>query len=66
MVRRIRARFTGGKTEPLEDLDLKRGDEVTITIGERATGSTAKDALARAAGAWKGTLDFDAYLKTLA
>ena len=65
MARKIRARFTKGKIEPLEDLDLKEGDELTITIGERAKASTAKEALARAAGAWKGTLDFDAYLKDL-
>ena len=65
MARRIKARFTRGKIEPLEDLDLKEGDELTITIGERVKASTAKEALTRAAGAWKGTLDFDAYLQDL-
>ena len=63
MARRVKARFTKGKIEPLENLNLKEGDEVTITIGEGGRIDTASEALARAAGGWKGTLDFEAYVK---
>ncbi len=60
MAREIRGRFSGGKIEPLEKIDLKEGDEVIITIREE---QPATGAFERAAGGWKGTLDFDAYLR---
>ncbi len=62
MAKEIRARFSKGKIEPLEEVDLKEGEEVIITIREEAP---ATGAFERAAGGWKGTLDFDAYLKDL-
>ena len=62
MAKEIRARFSKGKVEPLEEVDLKEGEEVIITIREEAP---ATGAFERAAGGWKGTLDFDAYLKDL-
>ncbi len=64
-MREIRARFSKGKIEPLEEIDLRDGDEITITIQEELTPASARDSLARAAGAWKDTLDFEAYLKDL-
>ena len=65
MARGIKARFTKGKIEPLERLDLREGAEITITIREEAKSGSDREALARTAGAWKDTLDFDAYLKDL-
>ena len=62
MAREIRGRFSRGKIEPLEETNLKDGDEVIITIREE---KQATGAFERAAGGWKGTLDFDAYLKDL-
>ena len=62
VAREIRGRFSKGKMEPLEKLDLKEGDEVIITIKEE---KPATGAFERAAGGWQGTLDFDAYLKDL-
>ena len=62
MAREIRGRFSKGKIEPLEKLDLKEGDEVIITIKE---GKPATGVFDRAGGGWKGTLDFDAYLKDI-
>ncbi len=62
MAKEIRARFSKGKIEPLEEVDLKEGEEVIITIREE---TPATGAFERAAGGWKGTLDFDAYLKDL-
>jgi predicted DNA-binding antitoxin AbrB/MazE fold protein len=65
MVREFRARFSKGKIEPLEKVDLQEGEEFTISIKEESKAGAAREALARAAGAWKGTLDFDSYLKDL-
>lgn len=76
MLREVKARFSNGKLEPLEDLALSEGDEVTILVRRppnkeavmaliktksRRTGDEP-DGFDRAAGAWKGTLDFDAFL----
>lgn len=65
MVKEIRARFSQGKIEPLEEIDLVEGEEITITIRESVSSNKAKEALAKAAGAWKDTLDFDQYLRDL-
>jgi predicted DNA-binding antitoxin AbrB/MazE fold protein len=40
MIREIRARYSKGKIEPLESLDLEEGQEVVISIKE-ATSSFA-------------------------
>jgi len=65
MVKEFRARFSKGKIEPLEKVDLQEGEEFTIAIKEESKADAAREALARATGAWKDTLDFDAYLKDL-
>lgn len=62
MAKEIRGRFFKGKIEPLEKLNLNEGDEVIIIIREEPPDSGAFN---RAAGGWKGTLDFDAYVKDL-
>jgi predicted DNA-binding antitoxin AbrB/MazE fold protein len=59
----IRARFSGGKIELLEKVDLEEGDEILITVRKAASPIPAKDAFQRAAGAWKGLVDTDALLK---
>lgn len=54
----IKARFSGGTLKPLEALELKDGDEVTITI----VSSRAKpepDWLDRTAGGWADLVDAD-------
>ncbi|PKB80004.1 MAG: hypothetical protein BZY88_10470 [SAR202 cluster bacterium Io17-Chloro-G9] len=61
----IRARFSGGKIELLEKLELEEGDEIFITVRKAPSPAAAKDAFARAAGAWKGLLDTDSLLKDL-
>ena len=63
MAREIRARFTKGKIEPLEKVDLKEGDEVRIIIPEPPSPETAEGAFERAAGGWKGLVDTEALLK---
>lgn len=66
MVREINARVYQGKIEPLEKLDLKEGDEVTILVGKPAHDPEVFRAmLERTAGGWAGLLDVDAYLEDL-
>ena len=57
MVREIRARYTNGKIELLEETDLKEGEEVKVIIPDRDKGKRMIDALRATAGAWKGTHD---------
>jgi len=65
MGKEIRAKYFRGKIELLENVDLEEGEEIFITVRKAASPEVARDAFKRAAGAWKGTLDFDAYLKDL-
>lgn len=54
----IRARFAGGVLKPLGDLELKEGEEVTITVvvsPPQARGGW----LERTAGGWLGLVDAD-------
>ena len=50
VLRSVRARFTGGKLEPLEPLGLEEGAEVSVTVDERVhpTEEAEDAALARA------------------
>ena len=52
----IKARFSGGVLKPLGDLELREGEEVTITVV--ALPSKARgDWLERTAGGWVGLVD---------
>ena len=64
MVRTIRAQFVNWKIEPLENVELEEGEEVIVTL-ELEGKATSKKVLVRTAGAWKGSIDFDEYLKDL-
>lgn len=65
MVREIRGKYSKGVIHPLEELDLNEGEEVVITVKDTPLNKAAKEAFRRAAGSWKGTLDFDAFLRDL-
>jgi predicted DNA-binding antitoxin AbrB/MazE fold protein len=65
MVRKFRARFSKGKIEPLEKVDLREGEEFTVAIKKENKAGAAREALARTAGAWKGTLDFEAFKRDI-
>ena len=52
----IRARFTNGVLEPLEDAPLHDGDEVVLRI-EAVSSARGLDWLQETAGAWKGLVD---------
>ncbi len=64
LAKTIRARFHDGKFEPLEDVDLPDGREVTLTIVE-APSTQDFAAFSRAAGAWKGTLDAEGLIRDI-
>jgi predicted DNA-binding antitoxin AbrB/MazE fold protein len=51
----IRARFSHGTLKPLEAVDLREGDEVTITIV--SSPKSGEDWLDRTAGGWAGLVD---------
>ncbi|MCI0440078.1 MAG: DUF104 domain-containing protein [Chloroflexi bacterium] len=57
MAKEIRARYTNGVLEPLEELELEEGREVIISIEEVISPDEALKAFRRALGAWKGTHD---------
>ena len=65
MSKEIRARFSNGKIEPLEALELSEGQEIVILVMDVPQETMSKDPFDRAAGAWQGTLDFEGYLKDL-
>ena len=52
----IKARFSGGVLEPLEKLDLREGEEVTVTILALPP-KRDPDWLGRTAGGWVGLID---------
>ena len=60
----IRARITGGVIEPLEQIDLPEGQEVTVTILTVPT-MADHEAFQRSAGKWKGTLDAEALIRNI-
>lgn len=56
MGRTIKARVSKGLLEPLEPLEMREGEEVTVTILNIPT-ALRKDALERSAGGWRGLID---------
>lgn len=60
MASEFRARFLKGRIEPLENADLREGEEFTITIKEE---KVAEGSFERAAGGWKNLLDTDVLLQ---
>ena len=57
MAKEIRAKFSRGVIEPLDNVDLEEGEEVKIIILERDEGKGIIDALRASAGAWKDLVD---------
>jgi predicted DNA-binding antitoxin AbrB/MazE fold protein len=56
MGKTIKARFFKGKIEPLEQVDIADGKEITIIIMDIPS-TRKKNAFEKSAGAWKGTID---------
>jgi predicted DNA-binding antitoxin AbrB/MazE fold protein len=52
----IRARVKRGRLEPIENLDLPEGYEVTLTIvDDELSDDEIEASIKKAAGGWKGT-----------
>ncbi len=66
MHRKVRAKVLHGKIELLEDVELPEGEEVVVLVKQPfKSGEEVRAMLRRTAGAWAGTLDFDAFLADL-
>jgi predicted DNA-binding antitoxin AbrB/MazE fold protein len=57
MTRKVKARFSNGTLLPLEPVDLKEGDEVTVSIERIPSSEEALRALRASAGGWEGLHD---------
>ena len=64
---KVRARYPNDKLTPLEPIDLKEGEEVTVPIDDKPELSD-EERLARfkaAAGGWKGLHDPDEFKRMI-
>ncbi len=59
----IKAGYKNGVIEPLEELDLADGAEITITVSEPS--DISEDGLNRNFGGWKGLIDAEESLKNV-
>ena len=57
VLKHFRARFSKGVLEPLEELDLEEGAEVSVSIEKAPSATRNLEAFRRAAGGWKGNSD---------
>ncbi len=66
MEKTIKARFSNGVIEPLEDLTIEEGKELIITISEAPAGSEkALAALRKSFGGWRGLIDAEELKKNI-
>ncbi len=61
----IRARFKNGVIEPLENLELKDGEEITLTIIRSFETEKIQDAFKRSRGGWKDLIDCEKLKKNI-
>lgn len=68
----FKARYTNGKLEPLEDLHLKEGEEVDLSLERRFPPAVIREAtdksgegLRRSFGGWVGLVDCDELIRML-
>ena len=57
MSKTIKARFRNGVIEPLEEIELKEGEEFSLTIVRVPEISEDGDAFSESRGGWKGLID---------
>ncbi len=65
VTRHFRARYSKGVLEPLEALDLKEGEEVSLSIDEESSPKRNFEAFRRSAGSWKGKSDPDELIRMI-
>ena len=61
----IKARFSKGKIEPLEKIDLEEGKEITVTIINIPGVTEKEDILEATAGGWRGLIDAEELKKNI-
>jgi predicted DNA-binding antitoxin AbrB/MazE fold protein len=64
----IKARFSKGKIEPLEKVEMTEGEEITVSIlklPSTAKRKSFKEALKATAGGWKNLIDCDELKKNI-
>ena len=64
MPKTIKARYSKGKIEPLEKVDIVEGKELLITLVE-VPSESKEDGLKKSAGGWKGTIDADKLIEDI-
>ena len=64
MGKTIKAKFSKGVIEPMEEVDIAEGKEIIVTIIEIPFGAK-EGAFKRAAGAWKGTIDAERLIRNI-
>lgn len=61
----IKARFKNGVIEPLENLELKDGEEITLTIIRSSESKKTQDAFRKSRGGWKDLIDCEKLKKDI-
>ena len=61
----IKARFKNGIIEPLENLELEEGEEITLNIIRLSNTDKDEDAFERSRGSWKGLIDCEELKKDI-
>jgi predicted DNA-binding antitoxin AbrB/MazE fold protein len=64
MIKTIKARFTKGRIEPLEKVDIAEGEEITVTIVEISK-KEEEDPLDTTFGGWADTIDCEELEKNI-
>lgn len=57
VLRSVRARFSGGVSEPLEDVDLADDQEVLLMVDDKPSSKGDPEAMRADAGGWVGPFD---------
>lgn len=65
MAKEIKARFSKGVIEPLENLDFEEGEELKIVVLSSSKGKSILEVLRSTAGGWKGLIDAEKLKKNI-
>ena len=61
----IKARFKNGIIEPLEDLELRDGEEIVLTVMRQTEIEEGQDAFRKSRGGWKELVDCEKLKKDI-
>ena len=65
VLRSVRARYSNGVFEPLDDVDLAENQEVLLTVDEKPSPKRDPEAMRAGAGGWVGQHDPDELIRML-